>query len=109
MENYNKVWTQFETHALAFSLLRKNLYPNYWIRGDYKLEKMRGDIVIFKPLYMKPPVLKLIIQVKASDSSHTKAWNESHQIVGNYEGVPVIEIIGGEAAYNIRNIVAQHL
>lgn len=106
---YNKIWTKFETHALAYSLLRKNLYPHFLVRGDYKLDTIRGDIVIFKAVYMKEPILKIIIQVKASDSTHTKTWQDSHSIVGEYEGVPIIEIVGGEAAYNIRNIIAPYL
>lgn len=106
---YNKVWTKFETHALAYSLLRKNLYPQFLVRGDYKLTTLHGDIVIFKALYGKDPLLKLIIQVKTSDASHTKDWRDSHTVIGHYEEVPILEIVGGEAAYNIRNIVAPYL
>lgn len=106
---YNKIWTKFETHALAYSLLRKNLYPHFLVRGDYKLDTLRGDIVIFKAVYMKEPILKLIIQVRASDASHTRDWRDNHAVVDHYGEIPIIEIVGGEAAYNIRNIVAPYL
>ena len=106
---YNKIWTKFETHALAFSLLRKNLYPHFLVRGDYKLETVRGDIVIFKAVYMKDPILKCIIQIQASDATHTKTWQDSHSVIDHYGDVPIIQIVGGEAAYNIRNIVAPYL
>lgn len=108
MKTYNKIWTKFETHALAFSLLRKHLYPNYWVRGDYKLETLQGDIVLFKPAYGEP-VLKLIIQVEASNAGHTKSWENSVDLVGKYGDVQILRITGGEAAYNIRNIVTPYL
>lgn len=108
MKTYNKIWTKFETHALAFSLLRKHLYPNYWVRGDYKLGTLQGDIVLFKPSYGEP-VLKLIIQVEASNAGHTKSWENSVDLVGKYDGVQILKITGGEAAYNIRNIVTPYL
>jgi hypothetical protein len=108
MKTYNKIWTKFETHALAFSLLRKHLYPNYWVRGDYKLGTLQGDIVLFKPSYGEP-VLKLIIQVESSNAGHTKSWENSVDLVGKYDGVQILKITGGEAAYNIRNIVTPYL
>lgn len=107
---YNKVWTRFETQALAFSLLRKNLYPEYWIRGDYKLGTLQADIAIFKPAYPPAePVLKLILQVKASNASHTNNLTNDAKIIGDYKGTPILEIIGGEAAYNVRNMVQPYL
>lgn len=109
MEKYNKIWTKFETHALAYSLLRKNLYPHFLVRGEYKLDTLRGDIVVFKAVYGKEPILKLIIQVKPSEAPHTKSLADSVSVVGEYNNVPILEITGGEAAYNIRNLVAPYL
>lgn len=105
MENYNKVWTKFETQALAYSLLRKQLYPQYLIRGDYKLDTIRADIAIFKANYQQEPTLKLIVQVQRSDSEHTKGKVGIYTELPYYGDIPVIEIKGGEAAFNIRNIV----
>lgn len=107
--SYNKIWTKFETQALAYSLLRKHLYPHYLVRGDYKLDKVRGDIVIFKANYETDPTLKLIIQVVASKTPHDTNPTLDHTILDPYYDLPIIQIRGGEAAYNILKIVNKYL
>ena len=110
MFTYNKIWTKFETQALAYSLLRKNLYPQYLVRGDYKLDTLRADIAIFKANYGAEPTLRLILQVVASKSPHESTnKTATHENLTPHQGIPVIRICGGEPAYNILNIVSSYL
>ena len=63
-------WTEFELHSAIFGTLRKNLYPEYLVRGEYVFItkdniQLRPDIAIFLPKQGKPAELKLIIEIKA--------------------------------------------
>ena len=110
MTTYNKIWTKFETQALAYSLLRKHLYPQYLVRGDYKLDQLRADIAIFKANYGTEPTLRLVIHVAASKAPHeTTNKTGDHELLTEYQGIPVIKICGGEPAYNILKIVSPYL
>ncbi len=84
MENYTQSWTQFEIHSLAFSVLRKHLYPAFLIRGDFQLEGCRANIAIFKARKNQPPVLKAIVEVKQPDDATPtqaiKSYAEQHQV-----------------------------
>lgn len=102
---YKKQWSEFEVQALAFGILRKNLYPTYFVRGEYKFDKCRVDIAIFKATEGEPE-LKLIIEVKKSSLSR----GTGQQI--RYEastGVPCVYLRGGEAAYKVMELVAPYL
>lgn len=106
MENYTQAWTQFEIHSLAFSVLRKHLYPAFLIRGDFKLEGCRADIAIFKPQFNKPPILKVIIEVKQSDDAEpTKAIQD----YAEQHGVAYVLIAGLKKAYKSLEMVQDSL
>jgi hypothetical protein len=94
---YSKIWTQFETQALAFAILRKQLYPTYLVRGD------QTGIRVYKPtLDTMNPVLELIVLVEAS----TSAEESSSQVLPpEDEGVPILKVRGGSTAYNVVALV----
>lgn len=103
---YKKQWTEFEVQSLAYGLLRKNLYPEYLVRGEYKFPGCRVDIAIFKAHKDRDPELKLVIEVKKSENSSS----ESQKI--KYEGilnVPCIYVRGGQDAYKIVEMVQPYL
>ena len=106
MENYTQSWTQFEIHSLAFSVLRKHLYPAFLIRGDFKLDGCRTDIAVFKSNKGKPPTLKVIVEVKQQDdASPTKAIQE----YAKQNEVAYILIAGLKQAYKALDLVQEHL
>lgn len=85
---YSSLWTQFETQSLAFGMLRKALYPQYLVRGDY------GKIEIYRAtLDRNAPVHVLTIHVHAS----TKKEDDRFYKVGDKE----FNLVGGESARNI--------
>jgi hypothetical protein len=103
---YKKQWTEFEVQALAYSILRKNLYPNYFIRGEYKFDKCRCDIAIFKNIPDAEPELKLIVEVKkASVGTRTGQQVRYEALLG----VPCVYVRGGEQAYKVIELVTPHL
>ena len=100
MSSYSKLWTQFETQSLAFGLLRKSLYPEYVVRG------YENCIWIYTPTAdAQKPIPKLIINILPSkDISHSGVI-----VVAPQQGVPVIEVTGGNKAYAIVEIAEQYL
>lgn len=106
MENYTQSWTQFEIHSLAFSILRKHLYPSFLIRGDFKLEGCRADIAVFKANKGKPPTLKAILEIKQSDDAEpTKAIED----FAKKEQVAYILVAGLKQAYKSLDMLQEHL
>lgn len=103
---YNKQWSEFEVQALAYSILRKNLYPNYLVRGEYKFQTCRFDIAIFKAHKNSDPELKVVLEVKKNSKSKTTSQGERYTSVA---GVPCIYIRGGEDAYNVLKLVHDYL
>lgn len=104
--SYKKTWSEFEVQALAYSILRKNLYPDYLVRGEYKFPKSRVDIAVFKAHQDREPELKVIIEVKKSSNSRSTSQGEKYTEI---TGVPCVYVRGGEDAYNILNLVTPHL
>lgn len=100
-EIYNKQWTDFEVQALAYSILRKNLYPTYLVRGDYKFNACRVGIAVFKAHKDKEPELMVIVQIK-------KNMSQADQY-SKILGVPTVYIRGGDEAYNIVSLVQPYL
>lgn len=103
---YKQSWSEFEVQSLAFGILRKHLYPNYLVRGEYKFTKCRADIAIFKAHKDKEPELKLIVEIKKSKNGTSTAQGLRYQ---ELTGVPCVYIRGGEDAYNVINIVSEYL
>jgi hypothetical protein len=103
---YNKQWSEFEVQALAYGILRKNLYPNYLVRGEYKFETCRFDIAIFKANKDSEPTLKVVLEVKKSPKGKTTSQGERYTSVA---GVPCIYIRGGEDAYKVLELVHPYL
>lgn len=103
---YKKQWTEFEVQALAYSILRKNLYPEYLVRGEYKFTGMRADIAIFKAHPDKEPELKIIVEIKKSSVGTTTRQGERYE---SLTGVPCIYIRGGEEAYKVLELVRPYL
>jgi hypothetical protein len=92
MNSYNILWTQFETQSLAFGILRKQLYPNYLVRG------YTGKIVVYKPTVDKTNPIKLLtVIVQASESSDNQGFTKT--------GENEYTLVGGNTAYQIVNLV----
>lgn len=106
MNNYKSQWTEFEVQSLAFSILRKHLYPNYLVRGEYKFPGCRVDIAIFKAHFDKEPELKLILEIKKSETGTGTGQQIRYQELC---GAPCIYIRGGKDAYNVLNLVQPYL
>lgn len=97
---YSKQWTNFETQSLAYSLLRKHLYPQYLVRGDYKFDTCRAEIAIFKALFDKEPKLRCLVEIgKAPKDTY------EHPVLK----VPVVTAVGADDAYKIVNKVQDYL
>jgi hypothetical protein len=103
---YKKQWTEFEVQSLAYGLLRKNLYPDYLVRGEYKFPGCRVDIAIFKAHKDKEPELKLVVEVKKSERSSSETQKIKYEALLN---VPCIYVRGGEDAYKIVEMVQPYL
>lgn len=103
---YKKQWSEFEVQSLAYSILRKNLYPDYLVRGEYKFETCRFDIAVFKAHPDQEPELKLVIEVKKSPTGWTTAQASRYSDVAK---VPCIYIRGGEQAYKVVEMVQPYL
>jgi len=103
---YKKQWSEFEVQALAYSILRKNLYPNYLVRGEYKFEKCRFDIAVFKANQGIEPTLKVVLEVKKSPTGTTTSQGTRYSEAA---GVPCVYIRGGEEAYKVMDLVAPYL
>lgn len=103
---YKKQWSEFEVQALAYGILRKNLYPDYLVRGEYKFEKCRFDIAIFKAHPEKEPELRLVIEVKKNPNGYTTTQGSRYS---DAAGVPCLYIRGGEEAYKVMETVQEYL
>lgn len=103
---YKKTWSEFEVHSLAFSILRKNLYPDYLVRGEYKFDTRRVDIAIFKAYPDREPELKLVIEVKKSPLGTRTAQGERYSLI---TGVPCLYVRGGDEAYKVLDLVTPYL
>lgn len=106
MNNYKQKWTEFEVQALAYGILRKNLYPKYLIRGEYSFEGCRIDIAIFKAYPDKEPQLALVIEVKKTNLGTSTNQGTRYETL---LGVPCIYIRGIDDAYHVLDKVAQFL
>lgn len=104
--NYSQAWTEFEITSLAFSILRKHLYPAFLIRGDFQLEGCRAPIAVFKANKGYPPTLKLIIEVKQPDNAvptdSIKNYAEANNAV-------YVLIAGLNQAYKAVDLAQTHL
>jgi hypothetical protein len=103
---YKQQWTEFEVQSLAFGILRKNLYPNYLVRGEYKFPKCRCDIAIFKAHKDREPELKLIIEVKKSPDGTAEGQKMRYEELLK---VPCIYVRGGSDAYNVMKLIGEYL
>lgn len=106
MNEYKQKWSEFEVQALAYGILRKNLYPDFLVRGEYKFEKCRIDIAIFRANKEKSPELVLVIEVKKSSQGKSESQGTRYQ---ELLGVPCVYVRGIEDAYKILNIVSPYL
>lgn len=104
--SYKAQWTEFEVQALAYGILRKHLYPNYLVRGEYKFNHCRCDIAIFKTHLDREPELKLVIEVKKS--AHGLATSQGERYT-NELNVPHVYIRGVDDAYKVLDKIAIHL
>lgn len=96
---YKKQWSEFEVQALAYGILRKNLYPEYLVRGEYKFDRCRVDIAIFKTTEDREnPILKCVVEIKKSSTGYATAQGMRYE---EELGVPCIYIRGGEEAYQV--------
>ena len=117
---YSNSWSEFEVQSLAYSILRKQLYPEFLVRGefsfDYKILKQdfpgtakgcRIDICIFKPWFGDtPPEPVLLIEVKKGDKSISEAQGKRYSTL---IGVPCLYIRGQKDAYNVLDLVRPYL
>lgn len=103
---YKALWSEFEVQALAFSILRKNLYPEYLVRGEYKFPGCRVDIAIFKAHKDKEPELKLIVEIKKNPMSYATSQGERYT---HLTGVPCVYVRGGQEAYKVVELVQPYL
>lgn len=103
---YKKQWSEFEVQALAYGILRKQLYPNYLVRGEYKFDKCRVDIAIFKANSSDEPELKCVVEVKKNPNGYTTSQGNRYTAE---LGVPCVYIRGGEDAYKVMEKVEPYL
>ena len=103
---YKKQWSEFEVQALAYGILRKQLYPTYLVRGEYKFDKCRIDIAIFKAHQDQEPELKCVVEIKKTPNGTSFSQGERYTAE---LGVPCVYIRGGEEAYKVMEKVQQYL
>ena len=104
---YRTSWSEFEVQSLAFAILRKNLYPNYLVRGEYKFDHCRVDIAIWKPTEDKRQAeLICVVEVKKHANGNSKLQEEKYQ---RLLGVPVVFIQGGNDAYKALELITPYL
>lgn len=104
--DYKPSWTEFEVQALAYSILRKALYPGYLVRGEYKFDSCRPDISVWKANQKEPPELKFVIEIKKNPSGEATAQGERYTQLLN---VPCIYLRGKEDAYKVLSKVSSYL
>ena len=120
---YSHSWTEFEVQALAYGILRKALYPEFIVRGEFFFPRGKKsildptrhkvqsgykiDIVIFRPGIDKiPPLPILLIEVKKGIKSISITQGERYQ---KELGIPCIYIRGKEDAFNVLQLVQEYL
>ena len=104
---YKSTSSEFEIQALAYGILRKNLYPEYLTRGEYKFKHEDGtgsriDIAIFKVTPGQEPKLALVVEVKKTANGKSSRQGERYS---KKLGVPYIYIRGEQDAYNALSLV----
>ena len=104
--NYKAQWTEFEVQSLAYGILRKHLYPGYLVRGEYRFDRCRTDIAVFKAHKDKEPELKLIIEIKKSSNGISENQGMRYE---KLLGVPCIYIRGVDEAYKVLSRISEHL
>ncbi len=105
--SYKKQWSEFEVQALAYGILRKNLYPKYLVRGEYKFDRCRCDIAIFEATADKDnPVLKCVVEIKKNPYGQATAQGVRYE---EELGVPCVYVRGGQEAYQVLAAVTPHL
>lgn len=92
-------WTEFELHSAVFGHLRKLLYPEYLVRGNYVFitseeEQLRPDISIFKRIKGSPAKLILLIEIKRENSQVNKKYIENQYEKYLKLNVPIIYVEG---------------
>lgn len=103
---YKQQWSEFEVQSLAFSILRKHLYPQFLVRGEYKFDGCRVDIAVFKAHKDREPELKLVIEVKKNPKGTTESQGIRYQ---DLLGVPCLYVRGSTDAYNVIHLVQPYL
>lgn len=104
---YRTTWSEFEVQSLAFAILRKNLYPDYLVRGEYKFDHCRVDIAIWKPTEDKREAnLVCVVEIKKTANGTNTTQSEKYQ---KLLGVPCIYIRGGSDAYNAVELIKPYL
>lgn len=103
---YKSQWTEFEVQSLAFSILRKNLYPDYLVRGEYKFPGCRIDIAVFKAHKDQEPELKFVVEIKKNPNGYTTSQGERYT---HLLGVPCVYIRGADEAYKIIESIQEYL
>ena len=117
---YNYGYSEFEVQAIAYGILRKNLYPKFIVRGEYSFNRdmederfplsgqgCRIDIAIFLPgKDKKPPKPILLVEVKKGTKSISDTQGKKYTAL---LGVPCVYIRGKEDAYNALEIVQPFL
>lgn len=111
MKNYKQSWTEFEVQSLAYSILRKSLYPKYLVRGEYLFKEQdkkssRVDIAIFKAHLDREPELVLVIEIKKGIHGVSTRQGERYS---SHLGVPCIYIRGQDDAYKALKLVSEYL
>lgn len=105
--SYKKQWSEFEVQALAYGILRKNLYPKYLVRGEYKFDHCRVDLAIFEATSDRDnPILRCVVEIKKNPNGFAVAQGERYS---KELGVPCIYIRGGDEAYHILDAVGEVL
>ena len=106
---YKAQWTEFEVQSLTYAILRKHLYPTYWVRGEYHFPHCRVDIAIFKPASSKDedPTLVCVVEVKKTADGYD--YSNQQKRYSALLGVPCVYIRGGKDAYNALDLVSPHL
>lgn len=90
---HESAWTEFELHSAIFGHLRKNLYPEYLVRGEYVFitsegMQLRPDISIFLPHKGKPATLLCAIEIKTDNNTFNPHLLET-QLTKYRENLPV--------------------
>lgn len=113
-------WTEFEVQALAYGILRKALFPEFMVRGEYCFKRDKNneilplssgacfiDIAIFrqeKERTIPKPVL--LIEVKKGTKSVCEKQGKRYSTL---IGVPCVYVRGQQEAYNVMTKVYPYI